>query len=157
MTTSYRKPNRIPEYDYRQDSAYFITICTENHRCILAQINEDEHYELPAIQLSELGKIVDESVRAIPEHYPTVKLDQYIVMPNHVHLLLRIVNQEGMKQVSVSTVVQQMKGYVTKKAGRPVWQKLFYDHVIRNDADYRIRWQYIENNPYRWLEDRYYR
>ena len=57
---------------------------------------------------------------------------------------------------TVTTVIQQMKGYVTKQIGFTVWQKLFYDHIIRNENDYREIWEYIENNPIKWTEDRFY-
>ena len=80
-------------------------------------------------------------------------------MPNHIHLLLQIhggENGRAMPAPTVSTVIQQMKGYVTKQIGFTVWQKLFYDHIIRNENDYREIWEYIENNPIKLTEDRFY-
>lgn len=80
-------------------------------------------------------------------------------MPNHIHLLLRIESDEDgrpMAAPTVSTVIQQMKGYVTKQIGRPIWQKLFHDHVIRNEKGYQMIWNYIEENPMRWRDDCFY-
>ena len=150
-----RKPNRIPNFDYSQNYTYFLTICTENKRCILGTIVNCGEGKAPAIRLSTEGELVDRAIRTIPDHYPTVSLENYVVMPNHIHIL-RLENAAGRKPVSVSAVVQQLKGYVTKQVGSSVWQKLYYDHVIRDPDDFAVKWRYIENNPYRWLEDKYY-
>ena len=150
-----RKPNRIPDFDYSQNYAYFLTICTSDKRCLFGRVvNSDD--QVPQVQLSEAGRIADQAIRAIPTHYPTVHLENYVVMPNHIHILLRLDNRDDQKSVSVSTVVQQFKGYVTKQIGKQIWQKLYHDHVIRDSDDFAVRWRYIENNPYRWLEDKYY-
>lgn len=71
-------------------------------------------------------------------------------MPDHVHLLLQIHSDENgrpMVAPTVATIVQQMKGYISKQIGNSIWQKGFYDHVIRTDAEYREVWEYIDNNP----------
>ena len=109
--------------------------------------------------LSEYGNIVETAIKNIPLKYTSVSVDRYVIMPNHIHLLLQIhidENVRAMPAPTVSTVIQQMKGYVTKQIGFPVWQKLFYDHIIRNGNDYREIWEYIENNPLKWVEDRFY-
>lgn len=149
-----RKPNRIPGFDYSQNYAYFLTICTRDKHCLFGRIVCSDS-QGPLVQLSEAGKIVQQSVQAIPANYPAVHLENYVVMPNHLHLLLRLENQEGQKPASIPVVIQQFKGYVTKQIGKPIWQKLYHDHVIRDADDFAVRWRYIENNPYRWLEDKY--
>jgi REP element-mobilizing transposase RayT len=151
-----RKPNRIPDFDYSQNYAYFITMCAENRQCVFGAVVDGGEGQAALIRLSDVGMIADQSIQAIPVHYPSVRLENYVIMPNHIHLLLRLENPAGEKAVSVSKVIQQFKGYVTKQIGRSVWQKLYYDHVIRDANDFAVRWQYIENNPYRWLEDKYY-
>ena len=151
-----RKPNRIPDFDYSQNYAYFLTICTENKQCIFGTVSNNAETKAAHIRLSKEGIIADQAIRAIPEHYPAVKLEKYVVMPNHIHILLRLENAEGTSPISVSTVVQQLKGYVSKQIGRPIWQKLYYDHVVRDMDDFAVKWRYIENNPYRWAEDKYY-
>ena len=87
-----------------------------------------------------------------------VLIDHYAIMPNHVHILLHIDRGIGraMRAPTVSNVINQLKGYVTKQIGHSVWQKLFYDHVIRDDEDYRRAYQYIAMNPLRWEQDEYF-
>ena len=111
------------------------------------------------VPLTNLGIIVQRSIENIPKHYPAISVDHYVIMPNHIHLLLQIntdVNGRSMIAPTISTVVRLMKGKVSKQAGFTVWQKGFYDHVIRNDNDYRDIWNYIEGNPSKWAEDTLY-
>ena len=105
--------------------------------------------------LSEAGAIVDGAIRAIPAHYPSVMLDKYVIMPNHVHLILNL-QDTGKPCLSISRIVQQLKGIITKRLCKNIWQIHFHDHVIRNAQDYREIWQYIDNNPTKWSLDRYY-
>ena len=154
-----RKPNRLTEYDYSTPNAYFITICTDNRKNLFwkdvgAIIDRPEN-----IPLTSLGTIVQQSVENIPKHYPAVSVDHYVIMPNHVHLLLRIHSDSSGRSMiapTISTVIRLMKGAVSKQAGFAVWQKGFYDHVIRNDKDYQDIWSYIEGNPGKWAEDKLY-
>ena len=152
-----RKQNRLTEYDYSTPNAYFITICTENRRNLFWKdigtvIDRPEN-----VPLTNLGIIVRQSVMNIPKHYPTISVDRFVVMPNHVHLLLQIhTNTDGrpMAAPTISTVINQFKGIVSKKAGFSVWQKGFHDHVIRNEKDYLEIWNYIDGNPGKWSEDK---
>ena len=154
-----RKGNRLQDYDYSSPGAYFITICTKDRKNLLwrdvgASISSPED-----VALSDAGKIVDKAIKNIPVRYPAISVDRYVIMPNHVHLLLQIHTNEDadlLRVPSISIVIQQMKGYVTKELGDSVWQKLFHDHVIRNEADYCKIWNYIEGNPMKWSEDCFY-
>ncbi len=86
--------------------------------------------------------------------YESVRVDKYIVMPDHIHMLVSIVPDEfGRPQVAptISRVVQQFKGAITKKVGFSLWQKGYYDHIIRGQQDYDEIWQYIDENPLRWV------
>lgn len=151
-----RKPNRLPGYDYDAPNAYFITICTQNRRNLLWENVGAVNDRPQNIRLSGYGKIADNCVKSIPHHYPAISLDQYVIMPNHVHLLLQIQTDESgrsMTAPTISNVVRMMKGAASKQAGFSLWQKGFYDHIVRGDADYREIWEYIRNNPYRWAED----
>lgn len=93
-----------------------------------------------------------------------VFVDNYVVMPNHVHILLRISlgenrvikNGRPMVAPTVSVIMQQMKGVVSKKAGYSVWQRSFHDHIIRNENDYRMIYSYIRDNPLNWKRDRFF-
>lgn len=154
-----RKPNRLKHFDYSQPNAYFITICTEHHRMLFWKRSSEKLNDVQKAELSREGEIVDAVIREISQHYPAVTLEHYVVMPNHIHLLLRIgADQRGrpMAAPTISTVVQQMKGAATKRIGHAVWQKLFHDHVVRDERDYERIWTYIDTNPARWEEDCFY-
>jgi len=154
-----RKNTRLREYDYASPGGYFITICTKDRRNLFWENVGATTGRPQDVCLSSYGKIVDIAIQNIPLHYEAVTVEHYVVMPNHIHLLLQIrCLDDGRPMVAptISTVMQQMKGYVTKRIGFPVWQKLFYDHVIRNEQDYLDICEYIENNPAKWKEDRFY-
>ena len=154
-----RKPNRLSFYDYSTPGAYFITICVKGKRCLLGHIVGASIARPPAVSLSHYGVIVDLAIREIPSHYPAISVDHYVVMPNHIHLLLQInadTNGRPMVAPTISTVVQQLKGVITKQIGDSIWQKLFHDHVVRNEHDYRKIWEYIDTNPAKWQEDCFY-
>lgn len=158
-----RKRLRLPEYDYAQPGYYFITICTkERHQEILCSIEHTVGAIInrpPRISLTSLGQIVDETIRAIPDHYPGISVDQYVIMPDHVHLILsfRHIGPDG-RQIAAPTplpkVIQQMKRIVSKQVGVSLWQKGFYDHVIHNDEDLTNVRRYIRNNPLKWIQDK---
>ena len=154
-----RKQNRLTKYDYSTPNAYFITICTKNRKNLFWRDAEIIIDRPKNVLLADLGIIVQRSIENISKHYPAISVDHYVIMPNHIHLLLQIntdVSGRSIIAPTMSTVVRLMKGTVTKQAGFPVWQKGFYDHVIRNDNDYRDIWNYIEGNPSKWSEDKLY-
>lgn len=154
-----RRQNRLAEYDYSIPNAYFITVCTKNRKNLFwmdvgAAIGRPEN-----IPLTILGMMVKQVIQDIPMHYPTITVDHSVIMPNHIHLLLQINNDidgRPMAAPTISTVINQTKGVISKKAGFSVWQKGFYDHVIRGERDYLDIWNYIEGNPGKWAEDRLY-
>lgn len=164
-----RKPTRLKEYDYSSHGAYFITICTHNHRKILSEIVGDVH-ERPAIKLTQYGIIADEIIKKIPHRF-NVKIDKYVIMPNHIHLLIslpgkpiRDVHERPLqsKQHSViANIVGYLKMNVTKKIhqinkNEIVWQRLSNDHIIRGGRDYQKIWEYIDTNVIRWEKDCFY-
>ena len=163
MNDPQRKCLRLEAYDYSQPGYYFITVCTrERKQEVLCSIEPAVGAIInrpPRISLTPLGRIVDETIRAIPDHYPGILVDQYIIMPDHVHLILsfRNIGPDG-RQIAAPTplskIIQQMKRIASKQAGVPLWQKGFYDHVIRNDVDLANVRQYIRNNPLKWIEDK---
>ena len=154
-----RKKNRLTEYDYSKPNAYFITVCTAHRRNLFwkdAGAIIDRPKNVP---LTDMGVIVQRSVEDIPKHYPAISVDHYVIMPNHIHLLLQINTDAGGRSMiapTMSTVVRLMKGAVSRQTGFPVWQKGFYDHVIRNECDYQAIWNYIQGNPGKWAEDKLY-
>lgn len=152
-----RKHLRLKEYDYSQNGAYFVTICTKNRANVLWEAVGTGIARPP--WLSQYGNVVEKAIRNIPFCYTGVSVDNYAVMPNHVHLLLRIEadeNGRAMPVPTISTIIQQTKGYVTKQIGRSIWQSRFHDHVVRNQVDYDDIYRYIENNPTQWELDELY-
>lgn len=157
-----RKNMRLKGYDYSNGGYYFITVCTSGKETMLGQIDNDVGAIInrpPAVILSEYGNIVEAVLSEIPEHYSEVAIDKHVIMPNHIHLIL-VVNRGRLiiaPTKSVPVIMQQFKQQVTKRIGFSLWQKSYYDHVIRNDDEYKRIWTYIDENPSRWQEDEYYR
>ena len=149
-----RKQIRIENFDYSTPGAYFLTVCTANREKLFWSDRRGGYYPPECAPLSTIGKLVEQSVRAISDHYENVSVDKYCTMPDHIHLILRIESDIYGRMISaptVSTVVGSMKRWVSKQVGRPIWQKSFYDHGIRNQQDYNEIWEYIENNPLKYL------
>jgi REP element-mobilizing transposase RayT len=153
-----RKNIRLNEYDYSKSGAYFITICIENKKCILSKIVETDS-NCTYVELTEIGFIVQNAICSISKYYSTIRIDKFVIMPNYIHLILCIENAEfgrPMTAPTISMVVNQLKGFVTKTLGFKIWQKSFYDHIIRDEKDYIKIFKYIENNPLKWELDKYY-
>lgn len=154
-----RKPNRLLNYDYSQNGAYFITFCTKDKAHILWNVGATCGRPQALEHLSSFGLVVSKEIEKIPFIYDgVVKIDKYVVMPNHIHLIPIIDTFGGRPQVAptVSRVIQQFKGSVTKQTGRSIWQKFFHDHIIRNENDYQMIWQYIDCKPLTWKQDCFY-
>lgn len=154
-----RKRNRLTDYDYSAPNAYFTTICTDNRRNLFWTDTGAIIDCTKNVPLSDLGTIVRRSIEDIPKHYPVISIDHYVIMPNHIHLLMQIHSDSSGRSMiapTISTVVRLMKGAVSKQVGHSIWQKGFHDHVIRNDVDYQEIWNYIEGNPDKWAEDSFY-
>lgn len=143
-----RKSPRIPNYDYSAENYYFITICTHNRNCL---------FGLPQAQ-TRLGNIAQKHINAIEFHYSCVRIDKFVVMPNHIHMILVI---EKGQQADVRQIAGQYKSGVTRDARRlypgiVLWQRSFHDHIIRKQSVYEEIWAYIDNNPQKWEEDCFY-
>lgn len=158
-----RKPQRLQRFDYSQNGAYFITICTQNRLSLFCDI-VDNH-----IQINRAGEMVEERLLNISNN--VISVEKYCIMPNHVHAILSIVGDgttQGSFPTTISEVVQRFKTITTKlyingvKNGeyptfdKKIWQKSFHDHVIRNEQDYLEVWKYIDENPLKWEEDCFY-
>ncbi len=157
-----RKPTRLRGFDYSSSGAYFITICTQNRKNILSTI-VGEGFPLP--QLSLYGQIVDKWIQRMPDKYPEISVDRYVIMPNHIHILLSVAKVYGRGDPSptVDSAMGWIKYQCTKEinktrnaVGEKVFQRSFYDHVVRNYEDYLEINKYIYENPRHWLLDRLY-
>jgi len=155
-----RKHIRLQDYDYNREGLYFVTICTKDRRGLLGKISESDTTNL-RVSLSKYGEIVDRAVQAIPAHYDGVSEDKYVIMPNHIHLILLIEADDNSDSTQaahalLSTVITALKRVTSKAAGFNLWQSSFYDHVIRNEEDYQRIWDYIDTNPKKWVQDRFF-
>ena len=158
---------RLKEYDYSQAGYYYVTVCVKNMRKLLCEIEPYVGAIINRLQtsvrLSEYGNVVDEAIQNIPKCYKGVMVDKYVIMPNHVHMILVLDWEQSGRLIiapttrtNLSTIIQQFKRHVSKQIGKSIWQKGYHDHIIRDDVDYLRRWRYIDNNPTKWAEDEYY-
>ena len=140
-----RKLNRLKDFDYSQNGAYFVTVCVKNRKRILCDIVGDDAHIVP----KTYGKIVEKYIQNVPE------IKKYVIMPDHIHLLVTIENGSMWASTPtnrVSNIVRSIKILTTKEIGQSIFQRSYYDHVIRNQEDYNEIWDYIENNPKKWQQ-----
>ena len=162
-----RKPNRLKDYDYSQNGAYFITICVKDKQELLGEIMGTpivggdvfiSHIAPPVpcewsahIELSQHGMIVEKYISSV------AGIDKYIIMPNHVHMIIFIQTETDERGAqSVSQLVKSFKTLVTKEIGFSLWQRSFHDRIIRNEYEYQQIWTYIDDNPANWAQDCFY-
>jgi len=160
-----RKKIRLKGYDYSQAGYYHITMCVKNGHEMLweEERNVGARIARPSSPnprpLSNIGETVKTAIENIPKHYENAEVDKYVIMPNHIHMIMvlnEIKSGRAMRAPTISTIINQMKGYVTKQIGFSIWQKLFHEEIIRNEKAYRNICQYIDNNPEKWTEDDYF-
>ncbi len=160
-----RKPTRLQNYDYSTNGFYFITICTYNKQKILCDIVGDGVYDIPRINLSQCGKIADKYIQKMNSQYENVCVDKYVIMPNHIHLIIKISKNNvlcGTSQAPSPTnaiipkFISLYKRYCNRDYGHNLWQRSFHDHIIRDQNDYQKIWKYIDTNPVKWQEDCFY-
>ena len=151
-----RKQIRLPAFDYGA-GAYFVTICTQDRRCILSDILVGEGLDPPACRQSDIGAIVENEIRSIPARYPNVSIEKYVIMPDHIHMIVMIHAGTGGSRPSptLMDMVRVIKSKSAHRSGAPLWQRSYHEHVIRNEQDYLEIWNYIDTNPAKWAEDRY--
>ena len=154
-----RKNPRLSGYDYSREGVYFVTICTEDRQRLFGTIRlavgGDAYIAPPSMEssatvgLTPLGKVVEKYLRSMPG------IEKYVVMPDHVHFLVRIADgpmRASAPTVSLTKLVRSFKGLCTKAAGRPIWQRGYYDHIVRDENDFLRCWKYLEENPVSWQE-----
>ena len=182
----HRRSIRIKEYDYSREGLYFITICTFNHACLFGHIDNGD------MAMTEYGNIVYNEWLQTGEMRKNIILNEFVVMPNHIHGIIEIndstrrgtmpralvhreTKRQGTKHCApteqfgkptsntIPTIVRGYKSTVTKQIntirktpGQPVWQRSYYEHIIRNEKSYNRISEYIRYNPEKWLQDKYY-
>ena len=157
-----RKALRLKEYDYSSVGCYFITVCTYKRARVLSNIVGAIH-ESPKIQLTEQGKIVDNILSNLPMHLG-VEIGTYAIMPDHIHLVIAVTEDKKRaireSPLQARSIISKVVGFIKMNASKaihqqygdvPVWQRGYYDHIIRNYADYQETVRYISENPIRWI------
>ncbi|MBR5539140.1 MAG: transposase [Clostridia bacterium] len=165
-----RKPLRIPEHNYSSSGAYFITICTEKRKNILSEIITvgDGAYDVPKTELTNVGRIVEKHLLS-SENIKGVKIDKYVIMPNHIHAIIILVEDEYLSENKSGTsrapsptnemlphIISSFKRFCNKEIGYNIFQRSFHDHIIRNRRDYEEIVKYICENPDKWFFDELY-
>ena len=156
-----RKHPRLDHYDYSTPGAYFITICTQNRRCLLSSI-VGRGLAPAEIQYTVYGKISGKQLFLLEERYSNLKIDRYVIMPNHIHAILLLEDTAGASpRPTVTDIICIYKSLTTRecKKVQPIdklFQTSFYEHVIRGQADYDEIAEYIVNNPKQWELDKLY-
>lgn len=151
-----RKKIRLEGYDYSSCGAYFVTICISNRNALLWNVGADIIRSDEPL-LSKYGKIVVMAINAIASHYSNVMIDKYCIMPDHIHMIVFIMPDSDGRIISaptLSTIIGQMKRWVSKQIGFSLWQKSFNDRIIRTEHGYQEVWQYIDENPLKWANDK---
>ena len=192
-----RKTIRLQNYDYSQAGAYFVTICTAHKRPLFGVVRRGDPRGYPPVpayvELSETGRIVESYLTEIPSHYPDVGLASYVIMPDHIHMILVLTQNQpqqagqcpapteesdpscrrggtpgppapagksdpscrrGGTPVSpaLPKIISAFKSLTTRKAGTSLWQRGYYEHILRNQQDFSEAARYIQGNPARRLE-----
>jgi REP element-mobilizing transposase RayT len=162
-----RRSIRLQGYDYSQAGAYFVSICAHNRACLFGEIADGQ------MVLNDAGRVAEKCWYDIPIHFPHVALDSFVIMPNHIHGILVITETVGAKYFSplqpgqrpcgtsktIGSIIRGFKIGVTKWMHghtnvHDVWQRNYYEHVIRNEDELDHVREYIINNPKKWEFDR---
>jgi putative transposase len=167
-TIHHRKSIRMEGYDYSQEGLYFITLCTQNHKCLLGDISDS------ILTTNNAGKMIEREWLSLPIRFPNIQLHEFIVMPNHFHAILEIstdenhpntINHTSLKNASIINIIDAFKSITTVKYIHGVkndgwtrfeeklWQFSYWDHIIRKIESYQEIANYIITNPSKWSED----
>ena len=165
-TIHHRRSIRLKDYDYSQSGMYFVTICVQNRQCLFGQITNGK------IILNEYGQIVQMVWNELPQHYYNVQLGEFVVMPNHIHGIIIITNDGNVgaglkpaptKPAPLPEIVRALKTFSARKInelrnsqGEKLWQRNYWEHIIRNEKSYQYIVNYIVNYPANWEKDKFY-
>ncbi len=153
MNLPKRKPTRLKGYDYRTPGAYFVTICTQKRKCVLSHIVGEGLCALPQNKMTPIGKEVEKTIQYMNRNGNGVKIDKYVIMPNHIHLIVILDDSGGCGNPPLQNVIRQLKSYTTNKFGCVLWQRSYHDHIIRNEKEYQKIGEYMDTNVQRWEKD----
>jgi len=155
-----RKNIRLPYYDYTSKGIYFITICTKDREAYFGTITNGK------LLLNDAGEMIEHIWQTIPNRFSSVSLHKYIIMPNHFHAIVEINHATtiqlgsiigAFKSISTNRYINGVRNQNWKPFEKRLWQRNYYEHVIRNERSYRVLTEYIQNNPLSWEKDMFYR
>lgn len=163
-----RKNPRCKYHDYDSPGAYFITICTDKRKKLLSNIVGAIH-ESPEVQLTKYGQTVEKYINMLPERFGVI-VDNYVIMPNHIHLVVIITDAAYLRAIRESplrhrSIISKIVGYIKMNVSKElnneccqdkIWQRLYHDHIIRDKQDYEKISRYIYENPLQWEYDRFF-
>ena len=154
-----RKSNRLKNYDYSQQGCYFLTLCAKGSLPLFSTIESGTEISPAKVNLTPAGKIVSQQLLNLPKYYSDIQIDNYVIMPNHIHILMTLQidhSSKGQQNARIPFLISTMKRFTNKASGQDLWQRSYYDHIIRDEEDFLIKWNYIDNNPTKWtLDDMY--
>lgn len=154
VTRSYGK-RRLEKWDYSSPAFYFVTFCTHERKCLLSHITKGAG--ATSVKLSSLGQHCVDAATGLPERFPSIILDSFVIMPNHVHALVNLTDHS----VSLGKVIGVWTASVTSRARKEgfqgsLWQSRYHDHIVCSEKDLKRLRLYIQNNPEKWLMDRFF-
>jgi len=163
MEIHHRKNIRLNGYDYNTPGWYFITICTKNKQKLLGAVVGTGLPDGPKLRYTKYGEAALKQLNFMSDFYRDIRVDKFVIMPNHIHFLIRLMDTEDgpsgrpvPTNSKISKFIGTFKRFCNRSCGCNLWQPRSYDHIIRNEQDYQRIWQYIDNNPAKWREDRFY-
>lgn len=167
----YRIPStRAQWWDYGNNAAYFVTVCTQNRIHYFGEIVVVETQNFASLRATEIGKFAETCWYDIPNHFPFVQLGAFVVMPNHIHGIIIIdkpknttqlssKNKFGPQSQNLASIVRGYKIGVTKQSKiicpKFQWQPRYHDHIIRNNDEYQRIKDYINRNPEKWEQNKF--
>ena len=184
MVKQKRKQIRLKNYDYSENGAYFITICSKNREPLFGKIVRDGIPDVPLtdcddngnifVKLSDVWRTIQETIEYIDGHNENIEIEKYVIMPNHIHLIIMVnkINHKGFGTSGkpsptenedetraneiIPKLVSSLKRYTNKQTKSDIWHRSYHDHIIRTQKDYDKIWEYIDTNPIKWELDKYY-
>lgn len=161
MDLPQRKMNRLKGYDYSQSGAYFVTVCTQDRQQIFE--TEDVGNGLCAVPCVQ-NQIVHKWIGETENKFRNIQFEKYVIMPDHLHFIIRITERHAgrslqdvmrfFKTMTTNEYIRNVREGAVLPFKQKLWQKSYYDHIIRSEQDYDEIWEYIENNPKRWMLQR---
>lgn len=155
-----RKNPRLKDYDYSQDGTYFITFCIKDRKNIFGRINKEQDLENAETSLNLFGNIAKKHIEEIQKRFDSINVDTYVIMPNHIHLLISVINKNENTKQHLSETIGALKSLITiecrKNGSNMSFQSSYFEHIIRNQKDYDKHFDYIIHNPGTWINDKLY-